>query len=229
MSAAERAMDPSRKWPMIVRLHGYQPGNPSYHRWPGALKRQDQVAERYGVIVLEPHARGSSWYGDIGETDVLRAIFLAKQAVCVGEDRIYLKGGSMGGGGAWRIASHHPGMFAAVSTSGTGVESDGGMDPEQFEGIAPRSGRGPAEWGFFEEAESLRTTPVFVNHGDVDFLAPAAKALSGRADRRSDRDPVRDRRRDDFRRSGDGADVPAQGRCLPAGMAGAHFFRRMRR
>jgi len=170
--------DPSRKWPMIVRLHGYQPGNPSYHRWPGVLKRQDPVAERYGVIVLEPHARGSSWYGDIGEADVLRAISLAKQVVCVDEDRIYLKGGSMGGGGAWRIASHHPGMFAAVSCSGTGVESDGGMDAEQFEGIAPRSGLGPAEWGFFEEAESLRTTPVFVNHGDVDFLAPTAKARS---------------------------------------------------
>lgn len=63
---------PSRPWPLIIFLHGYNPANPPYVRWWSVDERHSSVAENHDVIYIETHGRGNSQYLGIGEQDVLR-------------------------------------------------------------------------------------------------------------------------------------------------------------
>lgn len=65
-------------------------------------------------------------------------------------NRIYLIGQSMGGGGAWRLAGTHPETFAAV---------------------VPICG-----WGSVDQAEKLKSVPIWAFHGDQDDRIPVTKS-----------------------------------------------------
>ncbi len=108
--------DPAKKYPMVVYLHGHNSRNPEYATDdPGTRHRA--VAERYGIIRLEPYGRGNTGYRGIGEDDILRAVAMACRKFSVDKDRIYLMGQSMGGGGAWYVGTRHTDVFAAVAPS----------------------------------------------------------------------------------------------------------------
>ncbi|MBO0722040.1 MAG: hypothetical protein J2P41_14545, partial [Blastocatellia bacterium] len=66
--------DASRRWPLVIYLHGFNPANPVYVRWWDADRRHNATAENEGVIFLEPHGRGNSQYMWIGEQDILRCL-----------------------------------------------------------------------------------------------------------------------------------------------------------
>jgi pimeloyl-ACP methyl ester carboxylesterase len=161
----------SRRWPLVIFLHGYNPPNPVYVRWWGADQRHSATAENEGVIFLEPHGRGNSQYLWIGEQDVLRCLNEAKRRFSIDEDRVYLMGESMGGSGSWIIASRHPDLFAAaapvfggwdfrVSPNFTFVPNPkADSPPERFAAEIQSS---------FLGAEGLLNVPLFVNHGDDD-------------------------------------------------------------
>ncbi|HEX6739738.1 MAG TPA: prolyl oligopeptidase family serine peptidase, partial [Vicinamibacteria bacterium] len=162
------AYDAARPWPLVVYLHGYNPPNPPYVGWWSADKRHDALAERYGVIFLEPHGRGNAQYRGIGERDVLRCLEEARTRLAVDADRVYLLGESMGGHGAWLIASRHPELFAAVAPV------YGGWDWRLVPGELGPPGS-PIE-AFLQEAQSsfagaegLLNLPLFVQHGDQDY------------------------------------------------------------
>ncbi|MGB2823268.1 MAG: prolyl oligopeptidase family serine peptidase, partial [Phycisphaerae bacterium] len=159
-----------RTWPMIVVLHGYNPPNPEYIHWWGVTNRHNSIAERHNVIVLEPHGRGNTSYNGIGDADVLRAIRLAKETFRVDEDRVYLTGYSMGGGGTWHIGTRHPELFAAIAPIYGGWDYHQRMEEDELAKLTPRQKYEMESWSSFAQAESLLTTPVFVNHGDADSL-----------------------------------------------------------
>ena len=54
-------------------------------------------------------------YNGIAEEDVLRAMDDVKRAYNVDEDRVYLTGLSMGGGGTWHLGLRYPDRFAAIA------------------------------------------------------------------------------------------------------------------
>jgi dienelactone hydrolase len=163
---------PSRPWPLIIFLHGYNPANPPYVRWWSVDERHSSVAENHDVIYIETHGRGNTQYLGIGEQDVLHCLNEAKQRFNVDEARVYLTGESMGGSGTWLISSRHPDLFAAVAPVFGGwdfrVASQGGYL------IVPRPDNTPAELfvqevqSSFSGAEGLLNVPVFVSHGDSD-------------------------------------------------------------
>jgi len=159
-----------KTWPMVVILHGYNPPNPEYVRWWGVTNRHNRIAERHHVIVLEPHGRGNTSYNGIGDADVLRAIGLAKETFRVDEDRVYLTGYSMGGGGTWHVGSRHPELFAAIAPIYGGWDYHQRMEEDELARLTPRRKYEMESWSSFAQAESLLTTPVFVNHGDADAL-----------------------------------------------------------
>ncbi len=68
-----------------------------------------------GQIQLDVYGR---WNGIAfhwaGEADVFEAIAAVRQRYKIDPQRIILRGFSMGGCGAWHIALHHPGFFAAA-------------------------------------------------------------------------------------------------------------------
>jgi dienelactone hydrolase len=160
--------DHARRWPLVVSLHGYYPENPPYMRWWRVDQRHVPLVDRHGVILIEPHGRGNANYTGIGERDVLRCIELAKQQLAVDPDRVYLTGYSMGGGGAWQLASHRPELFAAIGPI------NGGWDYHVLLPQAARAQLSPRERFYqersssFAQAESLLSVPVFVDHAELD-------------------------------------------------------------
>ncbi|HTU66618.1 MAG TPA: prolyl oligopeptidase family serine peptidase [Steroidobacteraceae bacterium] len=157
--------------PALLFLHGYNPFNPPYVRWWSIAERHNGVAERHDLIVLEPMGRGNTDYRGFGELDVLRCLAEAKRRFLIDADRVYVSGESMGGNGAWLLATRNPHLFAAaapvfggwdyrVTTNGYNYTNPLAKRPmERFLQEAHAS---------FAGAEGLRNVPLYVVHGDAD-------------------------------------------------------------
>jgi pimeloyl-ACP methyl ester carboxylesterase len=160
----------TRRWPMVVVLHGYNPPNPEYIHWWGVTERHNGLADGHNVIVVEPHGRGNTGYMGIGDADVLRAIAQAKAAFRVDDARVYLMGYSMGGGGTWHVGTRHPDLFAAIGPIYGGWDWHVWMKDDEAAKLTPRHKYRLESASSFVQADALLTTPVFVNHGDADDL-----------------------------------------------------------
>jgi pimeloyl-ACP methyl ester carboxylesterase len=160
--------DPGKKWPLVIYLHGYNGDNPEYINWWDVDKRHHDLADKYGIIFIEPHGRGNTQYLGIGDRDVLKCIELAKQKFNVDADRVYLTGGSMGAWGTWNVGTRHPELFAAIAPIYGGNDYHVGISEEN---IAKMSA-----WDLYlrdkssssSRFESLLDMPVLVSHGDKD-------------------------------------------------------------
>ncbi|MHC4915250.1 MAG: carboxylesterase family protein, partial [Planctomycetota bacterium] len=170
------------KLPMVVYLHGYVPGHDK-HRWVewSEVSGLCRVAEQAGpAIVLVPFGRSNTDFVSIGEVDVLRAIDEACRAYPVDRDRISLFGYSMGGYGAYALATHYPDRFASV------VAMSGRSEPYFLERQTmigfPRD-KQPRYKGYcldvdtpVELAANLFRTPLLVYHAVGDALVPEQSA-----------------------------------------------------
>lgn len=164
--------DPAKRYPLIVLLHGMTRISPPYYRWYGSSLRNEQLADRYGAIVLRPHGRGNAWYRGLGEQDVLQAISLAKAQLSIDEDRVYLVGSSMGGAGVWHIGAANPQIFAALAPFFGGREPRVTTPANIWASMTARQLRYAERDSSFAQIESLFSTPVFVSHGDKDASVP---------------------------------------------------------
>jgi len=160
--------DSDKKWPLIVNLHGYYGANPPYVNWWSIDSRHMDLVDKFPVIDIEPHGRGNTSYQGMGEKDVLKCIELAKKLLNVDEDRIYLKGESMGGGGTWHVGTRHTDIFAAIAPIYGGWDYHVNMTEEQISKMTEREIFYTERNSNFAQADALLTTPVFVTHGDID-------------------------------------------------------------
>jgi predicted esterase len=145
--------DATKKWPMIVALHGMGGDENSFFAGydHGAIRR---VAEERGYIVVCPKGRGPySMYLASSERDVIDVINEMKRDFSIDDDRVYLMGHSMGGYGSWSIAVNNPELFAA---------------------IAPISGGGTP----FSKPnlKAITHVPWIVIHGDKDPTVPVEES-----------------------------------------------------
>lgn len=118
--------DEHKAYPLVVMLHGAG----SNHRL--ALRRvfgksnkngeTDVEASRYfpqwedrQYIVASTYARGTMGYQGIPEKDVLDMIADVKRRFSIDENRMYLTGLSMGGGGTLWLGLSYPDMWAALA------------------------------------------------------------------------------------------------------------------
>ena len=160
--------DPDKKWPLVVNLHGYNGANPVYVKWWSIDSRHYDLVDKYPVIDIEPHGRGNTSYRGMGEKDVMKCIELAKELFNVDEDRIYLKGESMGGGGTWYVGTRHPDIFAAIAPVYGGWDYHADFTDEQLAKMSDIEKYNRERNSSFAQADALLTTPVFVTHGDID-------------------------------------------------------------
>ncbi len=152
--------DENKKYPFVMMLHGAG----SNHRL--ALKRvfgksnkegeSDVEASRYfeewkdvNYIVAAPFARGTAGYQGISENDVWAVLEDVKSRFNIDENRTYLTGLSMGGGGTLWIGLTKPDVWAA---------------------IAPVCPAPPA--GTDKLAGNAFNLPVHFFHGDADPVVP---------------------------------------------------------
>ena len=172
----------SRKWPLMVALHGNGALASDLIRYAGLT----DLAERHGYIVVAPtgySSRGS--YGipgrgqglqagdpgfeneknlkltfrELAELDVMNVVDMARKEFNVDEDRIYLMGHSMGGGGVYYLANQHPDRWAALAA--ISASTFGITNPNQM----------PADAG-----EKIRHIPIIVMHGDKDETVPVERS-----------------------------------------------------
>jgi pimeloyl-ACP methyl ester carboxylesterase len=120
------AYDASKRWPLVISLHGAGSNHRlNLRRVFGAGNRvgeSDARATRLfprlpdvNMIVASPLARGTMGYQTIAERDVYDVLADVKRRFSVDEDRVYLTGLSMGGGGALWLALTRPDVWAAVA------------------------------------------------------------------------------------------------------------------
>jgi predicted esterase len=160
--------DPDKKWTLVVNLHGYYGANPVYVKWWSVDMRHMDMVDKFPVIDIEPHGRGNTSYTGIGEKDILKCIELAKEKFNVDENRIYLKGESMGGGGTWYVGTRHTDIFAAIAPVYGGWDYHVNMTEEQLSKLTDRERFNYERSSNFAQADALLTTPVFITHGDID-------------------------------------------------------------
>ncbi len=166
--------DESRKYPLVVFLHGawsnhrlglrrvFGQGNTQGVDFikPGNVPvESDLEATRYfpklkevDFIVAVPLARGTAGYQGIPEQDVYDMIADLKNRFSIDENRIYLTGLSMGGGGTIWLGLTRPDVWAA---------------------IAPCCPAPPDEAAYL--APNALNLPVHLFIGDKDFLFKTAQ------------------------------------------------------
>jgi hypothetical protein len=66
-------------------------------------------------LVLYPYGRGNNGWRFAGERDLFESLAAVKKLFKVDENRVSLRGFSMGGHGAWHIGLHYPGLWSVVS------------------------------------------------------------------------------------------------------------------
>lgn len=155
--------DKDKKTPLMVALHGMGSNPQQIIRYP-ALTNQ---AEEHGYIVVAPMGYNTvGWYGtdgprffkpkpenlsELSEKDVMNVLAIARKDHNIDENRIYLMGHSMGGGGTIHLALKNPDIWAGL----------GPIAPSIFSHKE-------------DEVEKIKHIPVIMIQGDKDFLVPVA-------------------------------------------------------
>jgi hypothetical protein len=85
------------------------------------------------TIVLHPYGRYLNVYRFAGEMDVLEGIEAVKNQYSIDEDRIAMRGFSLGGAGCWQLGVHYSDRFFAMNVGAGWVEA------AAFRGMGPSS------------------------------------------------------------------------------------------
>jgi len=174
--------DENRAYPLVVFLHGawsnhrlgmrrlFGVGNSQGYDFikPGNVPFENDVeATRYfppfrpvDYIAAAPLARGTAGYQGVPEQDVYDMIDDLKARFRIDEDRVYLTGLSMGGGGTLWLGLTRPDVWAAIAP------------------VCPA----PPE-GTIELAGNAGNLPVHLFIGDKDFLYQTATEWKGKLDK----------------------------------------------
>lgn len=153
----------TKKWPLVISLHGAG----SNHRLNlrrvfgqgNRMGETDVRATRYfppmsevQMIVASPLARGTMGYQTVAEQDVYDVLADVKKRFNIDEDRVYLTGLSMGGGGTLWLGLTRPDVWAALAP----------VCPAPPTGIEPLAG-------------NALHLPVRLFQGEIDPLVPASE------------------------------------------------------
>jgi predicted peptidase len=164
--------NPNKATPLLVLLHGLTSNPEQVIGYDGI----SQQAEKYGMIVVAPFGYNEGgWYGSMGpgndfgsemlnrytkgapsnlgelsEKDVLNVLEIIRNEFNIDDQRIYLSGHSMGGGGTLYLGMKHAGKWAALAAMAPAIYTD----PAQI--------------------ETIKSTPIIIVQGDKDNLVPVA-------------------------------------------------------
>jgi predicted esterase len=138
--------DEEKEYPLVIFLHGAMSNNRLGLRRafglgniqgqefvePGFVPVEDDLEVTrywpeipdYDVIVAAPLARGTAMYQGIPEQDIYEMLDDIKSRFKIDEDRLYLTGLSMGGGGTLHLSITRPDIWAAIAPTCAGLSGE---------------------------------------------------------------------------------------------------------
>lgn len=131
------------------------------------------------TIVLHPYGRYSNAFKFAGEVDVLEALDHAKQFYKVDEDRVAVRGFSMGGAGCWQFAVHYPDLFFAATPGAGFSETPEFLKFFQKESLNP-TWYEKQLWHLYDctdWAVNLTQLPTIAYSGELDIQKQAADIM----------------------------------------------------
>jgi pimeloyl-ACP methyl ester carboxylesterase len=143
MFFASPTLDASKKWPLVVYLHGK--GNNVLSRANLSFAASCAKPENYKdrpCFILAPQCPDTNGWGGTTGVNLLKTLKDIVHQLPVDEDRIYLIGHSMGAYGTFALLNEEPRLFAA------GIPMAGGCN--------------------IAIAHNLRRIPLWIFHGEKD-------------------------------------------------------------
>jgi hypothetical protein len=142
------------------------------------LKNADPIAPA-STIVLHPYGRYCNAFKFAGEVDVLEAIAHVKTLLPIDDDRIAIRGFSMGGAGCWQLAVHYPGTWLAATPGAGFCETIAFLRGFQQDEFSPGElQRSLLHWYDCPEwANNLRHLPTIAYSGELDRQKQAADVM----------------------------------------------------
>ncbi len=142
------------------------------------MKRKGRFQPRH-AIVLHPYGRYSNAFKFAGEIDVLEALEHAKMFYRVDENRIAVRGFSMGGAGCWQMAVHYPDLFFAANPGAGFSETPEFLKFFQKETLSP-TWYEKKLWHMYDctdIAANLFQLPTIAYSGELDIQKQAADIM----------------------------------------------------
>lgn len=159
--------DGSRPVRLYVWLHGRDQRLSEanfIHRFPTVPTSLQYKTADVGQITLDVYGRWNNANHWAGEVDIFEAIAAVQRRYKIDPDRIILRGFSLGGAGAWHVALHHPGYFAAVEVGAGTYPRRAGMP-----GFPPHQQAVLRIWeNIIDWALNAFNIPLFAHDGDSD-------------------------------------------------------------
>lgn len=142
------------------------------------LRSVGEVAPE-NTIVLHPYGRYCNAFKFAGEIDVLEAIAHVQKLFAIDEDRIVIRGFSMGGAGCWQMAVHYPGKWMAATPGAGFSETTEFLKAFQQEEFRPTADQSLLlNWydcpGW---SNNLRYLPTIAYSGEIDRQKQAADVM----------------------------------------------------
>lgn len=117
-------------------------------------------------LVLYPYGRANNGWRFAGETDLYESLAAVRKLCPLDENRISLRGFSMGGHGAWQIGLHHPGEWSVVAPGA------GFVDTKQYQKLTKPFPKWQDDllhlYDPIDYVANSRNVPVLAYMGDKD-------------------------------------------------------------
>jgi len=131
------------------------------------------------TFVLHPYGRFCNAFKFAGETDVFEAIDHVRRHYAIDDTRISIRGFSMGGGGTWHLAAHHPSFWAAAAPGA------GFAETAEFQRIWTKDPKPAwyeqALWRLYDATEyagNFHNCRVIAYSGELDRQRQAAEIMA---------------------------------------------------
>jgi dienelactone hydrolase len=144
-----------------------------------ARERQTGTFTPADTIVLHPYGRYCNAYKFAGEVDVLEALDDVKRKYKIDEDRISVRGFSMGGAAAWQFAVHYSDRWFAANPGAGFSETARFLNVFQSEKVEP-TWYEKSLWHLYDctdYAANLLQCPTVAYSGELDTQKQAANVM----------------------------------------------------
>jgi pimeloyl-ACP methyl ester carboxylesterase len=180
----------------LVVPESYRPGSPHRHRldvWyhgrgetlsevnfiAGRERSRGQFTPAH-AFVLHPYGRYCNANHFAGEVDTFEALDHVRRHYPIDEDRLVVRGFSMGGAACWHMAVHHAGMWAAAAPGAGFAETPEFLRVFQKEELHP-TWYEKKLWHLYDctdYAINLSQCPVVAYSGEIDRQKQAADIMA---------------------------------------------------